>query len=139
MPYAGEVGADIHPFQDRLNNDLFALYGQRGKMRQALVSRGLIFSCASYSDIFIAVAPIRRDAVQKAMDSFGGNVKMQIRTGTDRFPCLLPILIRVFKKKIRSETGIDVTAVRQEFEGTFMLSAFDFFQGAADRRKSGQN
>ena len=129
IPYAGEVGADIHLFQNRLNNDLLALYGQRGKMRQAFVSHGLIFSCAGYGDIFIAATPIRRYAVQKAVDPLGGNVKMQIRTGTDRFPRLLPILIRIFKKKIRSETGIDVFAVRQEFEGTFMLSAFDFFQG----------
>jgi hypothetical protein len=67
--------------------------------------------------------------VHKAVDSLGGDIKMQIAPQRDRFPCRGAVRIGVLKKKVRGKARVCRIAFRMELVRPFVPAAPEYFQG----------
>ena len=80
---------------------------KRQKNWQTIASHFLIFHCASYNDIVIALAPVVRHTFHETVDAFGEEKEPKVAPLFHHPPAFRSPFVCIFQEKIGGETSED--------------------------------
>ena len=102
-----QIRSDVDGANERRYDDAFVLDRQRLKDGQPIVGHLLVLHRAADDDVVVAVAPILRDALQEAVDTFGEEVEMEVAPDTHHLPALGPPRVCVLQEEVGGKAGKD--------------------------------
>ena len=109
-------------FEQRLAYDRLVYYRRFKKYRQAKICHFLIFTGTADMNIVVSLAPIGRGTLRESVDTLCDYQKCYLRTLSYHLPALLTPFIRLVKKEVGGETGINDIAVRNHFIITVFIT-----------------
>ena len=105
-----QIVYEVDGLYQRRGDDGLVLDGERTEDGQAVVGHGLIFDGAAHQHIVVAVAPVGRDALHKAVYAFGEEVKPQVGALSHHGPALRTPGVGVLQEEVGGEASENHTA-----------------------------
>ena len=109
-----QIWPDIDGFQHWFMDNGLVADRKLQKQRQPFVGHALVLASTADMYVFIAIAPIIRQADGETLRTLGYKKEVQVGPLFHHHPGFLPPLISRGMKKIRSKAGIYIIAVRLE-------------------------
>lgn len=109
-------------FEQRLAYNRLVFYRGFKKYWQAKICHFLIFTSTADMNIVVSLAPIGRGTLRKSVDTLCDYQKCYLRTLSYHLPALVTPFIRLVKKEVGGETGINDIAVRHHFIITVFIT-----------------